>query len=172
MNRILTTVISALIISASVLSSFAQEANSLLWRIGGNGLSEPSYLFGTMHLIPKDRFLFNDSMKAALSDCETLALEADIDIPLSEQFKLAKQMLMPDGKTWKDYLNEDDYASVRAAFIDSLGMKESKFENQYCKVRPIYVGGLILTQLLGKVTMYEQELMDMVKKDKIGRAHV
>ena len=31
----------------------AQASQSLLWRISGNGLSSPSYLYGTIHLICK-----------------------------------------------------------------------------------------------------------------------
>ncbi|MBC8172521.1 MAG: TraB/GumN family protein, partial [Chitinophagales bacterium] len=29
---------------------------SLLWEISGNGLTKPSYLFGTVHLIDKKDF--------------------------------------------------------------------------------------------------------------------
>jgi uncharacterized protein YbaP (TraB family) len=54
---------------------------------------------------------------------------------------------------------------VRSAFVDSLGIKEKKLE-KYMKIRPIYVSGLILTDLLGNVKMYEQELTSMAKKDK------
>jgi len=32
--------------------------NSIMWQISGNNLSQPSYLFGTIHAIPaKDYFL-------------------------------------------------------------------------------------------------------------------
>ncbi|MDV7395923.1 hypothetical protein RZS08_31315, partial [Arthrospira platensis SPKY1] len=30
------------------------EENSLLWEISGKGLAQPSYLFGTIHIIGKD----------------------------------------------------------------------------------------------------------------------
>ena len=54
---------------------------------------------------------------------------------------------------------------VKTAFVDSLGIKEKKVD-KYSKIRPIYISGLIMTELLGKVKMYEQELSSMAKKDK------
>ncbi len=48
-----------LIITASVLVVSlplrAQDANSLLYEVSGNDLEQPSYLFGTIHLIRKRR---------------------------------------------------------------------------------------------------------------------
>jgi len=39
---------------ASTLFSNAQQANdnnSMLWKIEGNGIDKPSYLFGTIHML-------------------------------------------------------------------------------------------------------------------------
>ena len=38
----------------------AQEENSLLWEISGNGLEESSYLYGTMHVSQKIAFRLDD----------------------------------------------------------------------------------------------------------------
>lgn len=49
----------------SVFTTNAQELeNSLLWKISGNGLEKPSYLFGTIH-ITCDATL-SDNVKMAL----------------------------------------------------------------------------------------------------------
>lgn len=165
MNKFLSGLATSLIISSSALGSLAQEANSLLWKISGNNLEKSSYLFGTIHMLPADQYFFTDKMEAALNSSEVLALEADMDIPLAEQMKMASQMIMPDGKTWKDYMTEEEYASVKSAFVDSLGIKEKKVD-KYSKIRPVYVSGLILNELLGKIKVYEQELSGMAKKAK------
>jgi uncharacterized protein YbaP (TraB family) len=34
---------------------------ALLWKISGNALKKPSYLLGTIHLIPKDKFKLSDA---------------------------------------------------------------------------------------------------------------
>lgn len=43
------------------LTSIAQEKNqSLLWEISGNGLTKPSYIYGTMHVSKKVAFRLDD----------------------------------------------------------------------------------------------------------------
>lgn len=165
MNRFFTGFATSLLVIGSTLGSFAQETNSLLWKVTGKEMSKPSYLFGTIHLLPRDRYFFNEKMQEALNQSEILALEAEIDIPLAEQMNMASQMIMPDGKTWAEYMTEKEYSAVKSAFVDSLGIKEKKVD-KYSKIRPIYVSGLIMTELLGKVKMYEQELSSMAKKGK------
>ncbi len=56
-----------------------QSNNSLLWRITGNGLNKPSYLFGTMHVYDKRAFNFKDSLYAFLEQAEGFALEFNPD---------------------------------------------------------------------------------------------
>lgn len=165
MNRFFTGLATSCIFLGSFFGSFAQETSSLLWKISGNNLTKPSYLFGTIHLLPEDKYFFSDNMMKALSSTEVLALEANMDIPFAEQMKMATEMIMPEGKSWADHMTAEDYALVKSAFVDSLGIKEKKLE-KYTKIKPIYVGGLILTDLLGKVKMYEQELSSMAKKEK------
>lgn len=165
MNRLFSGLAASLIVIGSSLGSYAQETNSLLWEVSGKDMAKPSYLFGTIHLVPQEKFFFTDKMQEALNSSDVLALEAELDIPLAEQMKMASQMIMPDGKTWADYMSEEDYAAVKSAFVDSLGIKEKKVD-KYAKIRPIYVSGLIMTELLGKVKAYEQELSAMAKKDK------
>ncbi len=165
MNRFLTTLTTSLLVFGSTLGCLAQEANSLLWKVSGKDITKPSYLFGTIHMLPEDKYFFTDKMQAALMSSEVLALEVDIDVPLSEQMKMAGEMIMPEGKSWADYMTPEEYAAVKSAFVDSLGFKEKKME-KYSKIRPIYVSGIILSELLGKVKMYEQELTTLAKKGK------
>ncbi|MCX2718672.1 TraB/GumN family protein [Lentiprolixibacter aurantiacus] len=55
----------------------AQERNSLLWEISGNGLGESSYLYGTMHVSKKIAFHLDDVFYEALLSSEMIALESD-----------------------------------------------------------------------------------------------
>lgn len=59
------------------LASFAQQKlpNTLLWRISGNGLQKPSYLWGTLHLQDKRLFQFGDSLYRALETTDGYAME-------------------------------------------------------------------------------------------------
>ena len=53
------------------------NAKSLLWRISGRGLSNPSYLYGTMHLYDRRLFQFGDSVYNSLGETEAYAMELD-----------------------------------------------------------------------------------------------
>ncbi len=62
----------------------AQEENSLLWEISGNGLKESSYLYGTMHVSQKIAFRLDDVFYEALDKSEMVALESDPDTWLED----------------------------------------------------------------------------------------
>ena len=57
----------------------AQEKKSLLWEISGNGLSQSSYLYGTMHVSKKIAFRLDDVFYEALDTSDIIALESDPD---------------------------------------------------------------------------------------------
>lgn len=52
---------------------------SLLWEITGNGLSKPSYLYGTMHVSSKLAYHLSDSFFVALNNVNTVGLESNPD---------------------------------------------------------------------------------------------
>ncbi len=57
----------------------AQNENSLLWEISGNGLTESSYLYGTMHVSKRIAFRLDDVFYEALDKSTIIALESDPD---------------------------------------------------------------------------------------------
>ena len=67
----------AILFSFSFFTVSAQEANSLLWEISGNGLQESSYLYGTMHVSRRIAFRLDDVFFEALDNSEVVALESD-----------------------------------------------------------------------------------------------
>ncbi|MCC7296698.1 MAG: TraB/GumN family protein [Bacteroidia bacterium] len=54
-----------------------------LWEITGNGLKQPSYLYGTMHVSKKLAFNLGDTFYRALNNVDVVALELAIDSWLS-----------------------------------------------------------------------------------------
>src|SRR5881275_887726 len=55
----------------------AQKYPSLLWEITGNGLTKPSYLFGTMHVSNKMVFHLSDSFYLGIKNADIVALETN-----------------------------------------------------------------------------------------------
>ena len=54
-----------------------KKYQGLLWEISGNGLSKPSYLFGTMHVSNKLAFHLADSFYTAIKSVDVVALETN-----------------------------------------------------------------------------------------------
>ncbi len=61
--------------------------STFLWRISGNKLTRPSYLYGTMHLQDRRLFYFGDSLYNALEKTEGFAMEINPDEMMDSLFK-------------------------------------------------------------------------------------
>jgi antitoxin component YwqK of YwqJK toxin-antitoxin module/uncharacterized protein YbaP (TraB family) len=75
-----------------------KEFHNLLWKISGNGLEKPSYLFGTMHVKDKRAFEFSDSMLIAFNESEGYSMEIHPDSLYSYYFKQFDKY-----KTWQHF---------------------------------------------------------------------
>ena len=122
-NKIITIIV--LLVFNAVLT-YSQQTdsihveNSLLWKISGNGLSEDSYLFGTIHIIPEQDFFFTKSMKSAFELSQKLVMEVDLDIALSAQLSLMQKMMLPEGKSISSYMTSQEYNKMQVYLKDSL----------------------------------------------------
>jgi len=99
-----------------VCTAFAQKnsekTGSLLWKISGNGLTQPSYIFGTHHLFP---ISFLDSvagLKQAFSACKQVVGELAMQDMLALSNEVQVAGMMPQDTTWQMLLSEADYRFV------------------------------------------------------------
>ena len=141
--------------------------NALLWEISGNDLTEPSYIFGTIHLIPAEDYFFNEIMEEKLEKCKTLAMEIDINMSLSDQISMVKKIILPDNKSLSDFMTEEDYKKFSDYILDSLKIKKSKW-NKIIKLKPMFSASIILNELMPKTKTYEIELNKMAKKKNMN----
>lgn len=140
--------------------------DALLWKIEKPEMPAPSYIFGTIHIIPEDDFFFTDSMYAAFDRSEQLMLEVDINIPILKQLAIAKDIYLPKRRTLADYMNEADYKNYRTALIDSLKISEFTV-NMADRMKPIFASGLFINELLENPVQYEKFLNDRAADKKM-----
>jgi uncharacterized protein YbaP (TraB family) len=145
------------------LSGFSQA--QLLYQVSGNGLTEASYLYGTIHVLPKDKFELSNSLKRAFDASKTIAMEVDLDMSGAEKIALAQKVLLPDGKTLKDFMAAQDYLQLKAYCIDSLQWSESKFERS-SKLKPMFFSSVLIQESMSNMASYEMEFNKMAKKKK------
>ncbi|WP_178991168.1 TraB/GumN family protein [Winogradskyella schleiferi] len=70
-------ILSIFLILFTIVAFSQQKYQSLLWKITGNGLEKPSYLYGTMHVSKKVAFRLDDVFYKALEQSDCIALESD-----------------------------------------------------------------------------------------------
>jgi uncharacterized protein YbaP (TraB family) len=146
-----------------LLTSFSQA--QLLYQISGNGLSAVSYLYGTIHMLPKDQFELSNSLKRAFDASATLAMEVDLNMSGVEKIALAQKVLLPEGKTLKDFMAEQDYLQLKMYCMDSLDWSESKFDRN-SKLKPMFFSSMLIQESMRNMASYEMEFNKMAKKKR------
>ena len=64
-----------------IFESIGSQAQ-LLYKIEGKDLQKPSYIYGTIHIMPKKQFAISEAITTALKECESLVMEVDINMDL------------------------------------------------------------------------------------------
>ena len=122
----------------------ATNPNTLLWRISGNGLSKPSYLFGTMHIICASDIEISDSLKSAISNSDNVYLELAMDDMMSMLFGAMAHINMREDTTLSDLLSPEEYTKVKSYFEKNFnGMLPFKMMEKF---KPFFTASLLAQQ--------------------------
>lgn len=138
----------------------------LLWKVTKDNDEKPSYLFGTIHIVPEKQFVVWPAVDSAFNASSTLVMEMDLEMSASEMLQAAKQMSLPESKTLEAYIPKEKFERIRTYCIDSLAWKKRKF-NRYSRMKPFFFSSLVLSAQLGKVKGYEQYFSSQAKRKKI-----
>jgi uncharacterized protein YbaP (TraB family) len=147
------------------LSCLAQNENSVLWRISGNGLKEPSYLMGTMHIVPAKQFVINDSMMSCFKKSKSLMIEANIKASIGEQMKIVQRGMLPKGKSLKNYLDSTTFTQYYTYWSDSMKVNKNQL-NKMLNFKPIFLNSYLYTQFIKQPKSYEIEFLNFAKDKK------
>ncbi|MBL7826582.1 MAG: TraB/GumN family protein [Saprospiraceae bacterium] len=145
---------------------------SLVWKISGNGLKSPSYLYGTIHLIPKKEYEMPETVRKALDQCKQVAFEIDMKelTNLRTQMSLMTKAFMAGNKTLKDLLSKEDYAFVKEKMAEK-GLPGGMME----RMKPMFLSTLLTNEEEGEsamgtgaMTSVEMELYKSAKRRKLA----
>jgi len=124
----------------------------LLWKVSGNGLKHPSYLFATHHLIP---IQFLDSVPGlykVFNECETIVGEMVLN-NIDATIKIQQAAIMPNHINIKDLLNEDEYnlVDMELRSVLKFGLKDVSIMN------PSLVQTLYEMEIYKKLTGFSED---------------
>jgi uncharacterized protein YbaP (TraB family) len=112
-TRFLSLVVLIFIYAANLHAQ--QRYQSLMWKISGNGLAKPSYLYGTMHISGKMVFHLGDQFYDAVESVDVVALELEPDAWLRDIFSDAEYLgYMRDAAAEMDNMNFMGYGRESA----------------------------------------------------------
>jgi len=146
---------------------------SVFWKITGNGLKKPSYLLGTIHMIPANQFDLPDAADRSLEKVERVTFEIDMKdmTNFSTQLSLMTKAMMAGGKTLKDLLSPEDYTFVHQKLADK-GMSGGMLE----RMKPLFLSTMLGSDEAGpapgnnKMTSVEMEVYRVVRRQKLESA--
>jgi len=148
MKKIFITTLLLIFISIGV---FAQ---SLLYKVTGENMQHPVYIYGTIHAIPQADFFVDDVVVEKFKSSEKLVLEIDMSNP-NMAFEVQAAMMMKDNSIDK-LLAPEEYARLSKFFADSLQMPIAMLNS----VKPLMMSSFLLPKLIGtQVASYEGYFM-------------
>ncbi|MDD3077938.1 MAG: TraB/GumN family protein [Paludibacter sp.] len=148
MNHSLIKTIVAFFFLNFYVAGFAQ----LFWKISGNGLVTPSYLFGTHHLIDKSQIVDYDKIIARIDSVDAEVGEMDMTNMLGLQMKMAKAAIMKD-IALDNLISENDYKIVAESFDSVVGVSMEKLK----RMKPAMLSALYEVKLYMNATESKKE---------------
>jgi uncharacterized protein len=140
--------------------------NALLWKISGGGLEKPSFLLGTIHLIPKKDFAIPTAVRKAMSETKCLTTEIDLAkmFGLGAMFSMLTKINMKGGVTLKSLLSAEEYQLVQAKMAEK-GLPMTMFE----RMKPMFSSMMIGQEDVqsSATTSVEMEIYEVAKKQKL-----
>ncbi|WP_181256715.1 TraB/GumN family protein [Merismopedia glauca] len=137
--------IAAMVVTVLSNTSLAEKPTekSLLWEITGPGITQPSYLFGTIHTICPDRAKLSQPVQTALARTKQLYLELDLDDP-NFTSTVQNNTKLPPGQTLKTLLGDQNYGKVSLFFQQN---SQISLDN-YLNLKPFFLTKLSTDALL------------------------
>lgn len=106
----------------------SEAQSSLLWEISGKNGKQPSYLFGSFHMMCKADFNYSTKLAAKIRQSEQFY--AELDLTQSGMQAALMQGLTLKGTSLSELMGSPDYEKARTAFKQITGMDLQLF-NQF-----------------------------------------
>jgi uncharacterized protein len=130
---------------------------TLLWEITGKGLTKPSYLFGTMHILCAEDAQLSTNLKTVIRNVDEIFFEVDMD-NMQEMMGALQFLRMNDGLKISDILTPEEYRRVKEYFDTHKTLIPFSMMNRF---KPYFVSSLIGESMMAcpKKNGMEEQIM-------------
>ncbi|MGG9970938.1 TraB/GumN family protein [Ferruginibacter sp. SUN002] len=156
------------VLAFSTITATGQKAKkedkkyqSLLWKITGNGLTKPSYLFGTMHVSNKLAFNLIDSFFTAIKSVDVVALESD---PSQWQEEYSKPANYSRNVSYYGASNYKSLFGMPESYFHQNSFAINKYENSIkyaLAIEPAMINGMMYRTQDYTADFQEDTYLDM-----------
>ncbi|HLP38484.1 TraB/GumN family protein [Lacibacter sp.] len=162
MQKLMTSLLASFLF---VSMSFGQSApkSSLLWEITGKDLKQPSYLFGTIHIICKEDFFLPPIVTEKFTNADQIFLELDMDDPMMV-LKMMQLLQLPKGQTIKQLFGDSAFKTFDEQYKKITGSSAMMFNT----FKPFMLMSMLTEKSLSCTAResYEQTFIAMAAKQK------
>ncbi|MBL7871755.1 MAG: TraB/GumN family protein [Cyclobacteriaceae bacterium] len=149
-----------------IASSANAQESSILWEIKGKGITQPSYLFGSLKFIGEKEFYLPKEVTEKIKQSALFAIEDQVDH--HSQHELNKALHFPKGETLATHLSNEEYNLVTTFFETEFKISKKKFDEKYSRLKPLAISISMTRLSLGeKVKFYDIELLKFAKKNRV-----
>lgn len=138
----------------AVPGAIAQK--SLLYRVAGENI-KTSYVFGTVHMMPKEDFLLEEKVKTAFTESDIIVMELDMD-EASLQTEMMKYAMLAGDDSLQNHMTPEEYKILDDYFTSKLGVGMVAFN----KMKPFVISSTAMVAHLGQnMASYETSFVQM-----------
>ena len=157
LHKTLTFLLLAFISLSSCAISQTKQETGLLWKISDNKLEEPSYLFGTHHLVPISYLDSIDGLDEAFMATKQTIGELDMNNMGEMQMQLMIASLMPEGYSYDELMSQDDQKILDETLKEYVGTGLAQFE----QMKPAMLNTLLSVMMYKKLYPSDENGLSM-----------
>lgn len=144
------------------LVCFSAYSQSLLWKVSGKNIKNPSYVYGTIHIQDKRVFSFDETVLKAIESSQAFAMEILMDeIPHKE---MVEAMLMKNTSLDK-LMSKEDYKILDSIVKAKTGSGVFMFN----KMKPFFLSSQLMQMDMSKDMEAPLDLYFLQKARKAGK---
>ena len=161
-----------LILAVALAGTAMASQAQLLWRVSGNGLERPSYVFGTHHMAPKAILDSVPQVRQVQNEVQQVCGEVNMLNMQNAMRATAEAMLLPSGKSLNDYLPADKRSAVDEVLKKYVGVGVDNGAVQ--RMCPAAVTNQIVSAMAAKQMVkddadFRLDVYFQTKADKAGK---
>ena len=145
---------------SSITKSQVPKEKTLLWEISGKGITKPSWLFGTIHLMCSDEMKMPKTVEEKFNTSRSLFLEIKMDDP-NMMKDMMTGMQMKDSSTLENLMG-NKFDSVSTIFQSTTGLPLKMLNT----AKPFMLMSMLYPSLLACTPVSWESVFEKMAQDK------